>query len=292
MRAGAVFTAVLTALRHRPVELTGEEHRLIERCRSDRWEQMTTERGLAGLTIGWAEEWSLGYRIVCHLGGRLVFGDVEDKAMHLATGLGLVRGHQAVTDDHTLPPDVIAVAMVKAHRMKQRGSVVMVLRGDRSDRVDIWLGLHDRLAVLADGMDARDAAQRAQNAASQAVAAPGRTITPEQAAEAAARSRAFYAEYTRTAGTTAGDIGSVGPNDVPAVSRRGTNDQSVVPARDTVCGRVRAVLSECPAGLSARDIADKTGASVSRVHDCLSRGLDAGEFAKNGRSYVAVPDVG
>ncbi|MER5662330.1 hypothetical protein [Streptomyces mirabilis] len=141
-------------------EVSHEFARLHERCLSDRWEQWTSERGLSGLVLGAASAWDLGLILHCRLTGRLTFSDVEDKALHIATALGLVRA-RTLTIDGIGPYDVtaetITTGMIGTHRV-WNGSVIYVARSDRSDRVDLYVGFHDELAAVVAPVD-REAAR-------------------------------------------------------------------------------------------------------------------------------------
>ncbi|MGW1506006.1 hypothetical protein ACWCQW_47415 [Streptomyces mirabilis] len=172
-----------------PVELTHEEARLIARCTTERWEQWTTERGLTGLVLGAHSAWTLGLVLHCRLLGRLQFGDVEDRGMHIATGLGLVRARQMMADDHYgLDTEMIATGMIGTHR-QWHGSVIYAARSDRSDRVDLWIGFHDRLAQTTAAVDAEAARRKAREEADK---------------EAARQQRERDARMTGTGGGTHG----------------------------------------------------------------------------------------
>ncbi|WP_162637326.1 hypothetical protein, partial [Streptomyces griseorubiginosus] len=95
--------------------------------------------------------------------GKLTFDDVEDRGIHLATALGLVRARTMGLDgiDHfEVDAQTIALGMIKTHR-KWGGSVIFVGRTDRNDRVDLWIGYHDELAPALRELDAEAARVKA-----------------------------------------------------------------------------------------------------------------------------------
>ncbi|WP_210587119.1 hypothetical protein [Streptomyces sp. GESEQ-35] len=262
-----------------PPEATREESRLLWRLgHGELWEEITQARGLTGLLPGRMEEWELGYRLHGRLHGRLQFSDVETGGIHLATGLGLVRARQMrARNTYDLTPDQIAVGMVQTHR-EWHGSVVFVGRSDRSDRVDIWIGLHDRLAPLAEEFEREKARREAEkDAAANAVkAAP---VTGTQLEEARARNQELSEQFARL-------------REVPDASGN-TASRSVSGSpgrtRTSVCDDVRDLVCEAPAGLTATELKTKTGHSASRIYACLNEGLDTGELTKVGRKFVITP---
>lgn len=255
---------------------THEERRMIERCRSDHWEQWTVERGLAGLEIGFAEAWPLGYRLRCRLNGKLTFADVEDRGMALAVGLGLTRARQALIESgRELTAEEIAPGMVATHR-EWRGSVILISRAGRSDRCDVWIALHDRLALVAAGIDdARAARKAAKEAEEKARHKEPVRATPAELAAARADHARLLEEFRRTS----------------APVQTAPEHSAEHPRPGNVSADVIDVLSGVPDGLSAAEIALKAGHSLSRVYEVLkSREID-GSVIKVGRRYMAVPDI-
>ncbi|WP_406448969.1 hypothetical protein OH768_00905 [Streptomyces sp. NBC_01622] len=145
-------------------EVSHEHNRLAQRVGDpERWAEIVSARGLSGLVLGAASAWEYGVVLRFRLLGKLTFGDVEDKAMHLATALGLVRARTMGLDGihhFEVDAETIALGMIKTHR-KWGGSVIFVDRTDRSDRVDLWIGYHDELAPALHELDAEAARLKA-----------------------------------------------------------------------------------------------------------------------------------
>ncbi|WP_217552031.1 hypothetical protein [Streptomyces sp. GbtcB6] len=267
-------------------DLTGEEFRLLLRIFDDEaWEDMTEARGLRGLrrAPGGVSRWDLGWRLVVHLRGRLDFYEVRDRGHQLVTGLGLKRGMHTMPDDFDLTPQQIAECMIAAHR-KRRGSVLMVLPGDRSDRAELWFGMSGQLAQVAAAQDelagwhrAAEAERKAEREAERSAAGPH----PDDLAASLAHQRAVYEEFARSAGAgKASGNGAARPSGV--LGGR---------VRTTVCDDVRAVLRDVPGGLSAAEIASKTDRALSKIYACLNEGLGTGEYVKIRRLYTVAPKI-
>lgn len=263
-------------------DLTDEDGRLLLRILDPwQWEEMTESRGLKGLrrTSGGLARWDLGWRLVVRLKGRLDFYELQDRGHHLVTALGLKRGMHTVPDETDLTTQQIAECMVAAHR-KRRGSVLMVLPGDRSDRAELWLGMSDQLAQVAAGQDnmraLHEAAERERKEEREAAKAAV-TATPEGVAQSLAFQRQFAEQWAQqnAAGKSAARP-SPAPGGRPRIS---------------VCDDVRDLVSQAPGGLTAAEITTKSGYSQSRVYACLNGHVDSGVITKVGKRYVTTPKI-
>ncbi|MFI5879422.1 hypothetical protein [Streptomyces sp. NPDC051554] len=263
-------------------DLTDEDGRLLLRI-LDPWvfEEWTESRGLKGLrrTSGGVEQWEFGWKITCRLKGRLDFYAVEAQGPAIVTALGLKRGMQTMPDETDLTTQQIAECMVAAHR-KRRGSVLMVLPGDRSDRAVLWLGMSDQLAQAAAGQDnmralheAAERERKEEREAQRSASGPNR--------EDLARSLAFQRQFAEQwAQQNAAGKDAARPS--PAPGGR---------PRISVCDDVRDLVSQAPGGLTAAEITTKSGYSQSRVYACLNGHLDSGVITKVGKRYVTTPKI-
>lgn len=263
-------------------DLTDEDGRLLLRI-LDPWvfEEWTEARGLKGLrrTSGGVEQWEFGWKITCRLKGRLDFYAVEAQGPAIVTALGLKRGMQTMPDETDLTTQQIAECMVAAHR-KRRGSVLMVLPGDRSDRAVLWLGMSDQLARVATGQDnlraLHEAAERERKEEREARKA-AEQATPQQVAQNLAFQRQFAEQWAAE-----NTVGKSAARPSPAPGGR---------PRISVCDDVRDLVSQAPGGLTAAEVTTKSGYSQSRVYACLNGHLDSGVITKVGKRYVTTPKI-